>query len=393
MQRINVVIVGAGMYVTGRGTDSLGTIMPALYEWNKKQSLGDIYLASTGQKSINQAKKKIKALEKVMGLKLPITYYPTKTKNNVSAYKDAINEIPKPAACIVSVPDDLHKRVAEYAIRNGLHTLVVKPLAPTVKEVYQLIRAQDRAQVYGAVEFHKRLDWANLKLRDAISNGKIGEPLYFIVEYSQRKSIPTKMFKKWAEKTNIFQYLGVHYVDIIKFVTGARPIRVMATGQKTLLLSQRINAYDATQAVIEWKMPSGNKFSSYILTNWIDPEHTSAMSDQKIKVIGTKGRFESDQKNRGIKVVTDKNGQEEPNPYFCTPYGKNGNVSYKGYGIDSIHQFLSDVMDVEDQKVTIKALEGKRPTFRDSIITTKVLEGVGKSLKNNGKWISLEDLK
>ena len=44
--------------------------------------------------------------------------------------------------------------------------------------------------VYGAVEFHKRWDWANLRLKYALEKELLGEPLYFHIEYSQRKVIP-----------------------------------------------------------------------------------------------------------------------------------------------------------------------------------------------------------
>jgi predicted dehydrogenase len=226
-------------------------------------------------------------------------------------------------------------------------------------------------------------------LRDAIGQGVIGDPLYFLAEFSQRKSMPTKIFKKWAESTNIFQYLGIHYIDMIYYVTKARPIRAMANGQKEWLRAQGINTYDAIEAAIEWELPNRKRFVSHILTNWIDPDSTSAMSDQKIKVIGTKGRFESDQKNRGITVVTDEKGIEEPNPYFCTPFGKAGNIAYRGYGIDSVHQFLNDVCHIEEGLVKIGELEKDRPTFRDSLAPTKALEAVNKSLIKNGEWVKI----
>ena len=35
----NILIVGAGMYVTGRGSDSYGTILPALVNYSKKEKL------------------------------------------------------------------------------------------------------------------------------------------------------------------------------------------------------------------------------------------------------------------------------------------------------------------------------------------------------------------
>ena len=64
------------------------------------------------------------------------------------------------------VPDNLHRKVAEDTIKNGLHTLVVKPLAPTVQEVIELVELQRKNNVYCAVEFHKRFDRSNIKLRD-----------------------------------------------------------------------------------------------------------------------------------------------------------------------------------------------------------------------------------
>lgn len=249
---------------------------------------------------------------------------------------------------------------------------------------------QKKNKVYCAVEFHKRFDYANLKLKDTVAQGLIGDPLYFLVEYSQRKSVPTRHFIKWVRNTNIFQYLGVHYVDIIYFATGAKPKRAMAIGQKNWLVSQRVNAYDSIQAVIEWQSKNGKSFTSCILTNWIDPEKSSAMSDQKIKVIGTRGRFESDQKRRGITIVTDKKGIEEPNPYFCSAYGRYGEVSYHGYGIDSICQFLDDVAEIESGNIGVNDLEGKRPTFKETIVTTAVLEAVNRSLKEGARWVNIE---
>ena len=70
-------------------------------------------------------------------------------------------------------------------------------------------------------------------------------------------------------------------------------------------------------AYIEWELPTKERFTQTLLTNWIDPETSTAMSDQKIKIIGTKGHFESDQKDRGIRINIDDENFEHPNPYFC----------------------------------------------------------------------------
>ena len=385
---LNILIIGTGMYVCGRGTDGYGTILPAIYEWNRSFNQGDIYITGAHNNGVNALKNKVEELNSLYGFNLTPKYFPEENGYNPTAYLDAIHAIPKPACAIVVVPDNLHRKIAGDCIANGLHTLVVKPLAPTLNEVNELIELQKKYKVYCAVEFHKRFDRSNLKLRDTIAGGKIGEPLYCIVEYSQRKSIPKERFKEWVETTNVFQYLGIHYVDIIYYTTRAKPQRVMATGQKGYLSSKGIDTYDSIQAVIEWKLPSGVSFVSSFFTNWVDPEKSSAMSDQKIKVVGTKGRFEADQKNRGIYMINDETGAEEPNPDFCSMYGsEKGDISFKGYGIDSITHFLNDVSLIESGDLKTEDLEDKRPTFKNAIVPTIILEAVNRSLEENGRWL------
>ena len=73
--------------------------------------------------------------------------------------------------------------------------------------------------------------------------------------------------------------------------------------------------------MVEWKTDEGYHFIQTLLVYWIDPETSSAMSDQKIKFIGTRGRFEGDQKERGgVRTLTDGYPLEELNPDFCRAY-------------------------------------------------------------------------
>ncbi|MBW1676560.1 MAG: Gfo/Idh/MocA family oxidoreductase [Deltaproteobacteria bacterium] len=391
-EKLNILVVGAGMYVCGRGTSGYGTVLPALCEWRRRGlPLGEVFLAATRPESISYARQRLDSLNELMGTDLALRTFPDDEEGrDPESYMLALREISRPACAIVVVPDHLHCKVAGDCLKAGAHTLVVKPLAPTVKEARELISLQEKHGVYGAVEFHKRFDRANLKLKEVLGQEKLGDPLYFIVEFSQRKSVPSKVFESWVKESNIFQYLGVHYVDIIYFATGAVPRRVMALGQTGWLRDHGIDTYDAVHGTIEWEGPNGKTFLSHIFTNWIDPESTSAMSDQRIKVIGTKGRYESDQKRRGIEMVTDETGVEEPNPDFCSTYpGGSGTVSYQGYGIESLLTFIRDVIELNQNRITIEQLESVRPTFRDTLASTAVVESVNKSLAQSGAWVEV----
>jgi predicted dehydrogenase len=194
-----------------------------------------------------------------------------------------------------------------------------------------------------------------------------------------------------VEKSNVLQYLGVHYIDIIHFVTGAAPIRVMATGQKNWLKNQGFNVHDSIQCMVEWKMPDSTIFNQTLLTNWVDPETSSAVSDQKIRFVGTKGRFEADQKDRGINLIVDGESIVTPNPDFCQSYGnKTSQIRWEGYGIESIITFLKDVNAIVNNNKFPASFEGNRPTFKESIISTAVIEAVVHSLSDHGNWKPVE---
>ena len=385
---MNIIVIGTGMYVTGRGTDGYGTILPAIIEYIRAyEGIDKISMVGSNGKHSLAALKKLKLLFNKSGVSCPIEIFPKGNTIDSNQYKHVLKGITKPACAIIAVPDHLHYKIANDCLKRGLHTLVVKPLTATVKEANKLINIAQENDAYGVVEFHKRWDRQNLLLRDTFLNGKIGKPLYTWTEYSQRKSIPINVLKSWVEQTNIFQYLGVHYIDIVRFITQALPKRVMAIGQKTWLLNLGIDNYDAIQCIVEWEMPDGLLFSQTLLVNWIDPETSNAMSNQNIKFVGTKGRCEADQKNRGISFYADDSQIEAINPDFCKSYKENGDKNtWKGYGIDSITSFLLDVRSIIKEGKKPIDFEGLRPTFKESLISTAVIEAVNKSLTNDNRW-------
>ena len=387
---LNLLIVGGGMYVCGRGTDNFGTILPAVLEAKKNGLINKIFLTTTSPKSAKIASKQFFKLKKMMHIDCQIEFFPKNNINKKVSYLDVINNF-KIDVAIVAVPDHLHSEICINIMRKSIHCLVVKPLAPTTKEAKKMILTAKKYKVVSEVEFHKRFDIANLILHNKIQNNELGKLQYATIEYSQRKIIPEKIFSKWVSKTNIFQYLGVHYVDLISFLTNFKPLGVIAWGQKDYLKSKKINTWDSIQVNIKWKRNDGGMFLSSHFQNWIDPNSTSSMSDQKINIVGTKGRYYSDQKNRGVQFVSDINGITDINPYFTQQIINPGSnvLTTNGYGIDSVLSFFRDIKDYKKNVMTLKNLDDTRPTFKSTLISTIILEGALKSLNNNNKYIKL----
>lgn len=392
-QGLHVLIIGTGAYVCGRGSQGLGTILPACFEARRKGMIRSLSFASHHGGSFAVLEEKHRELCRKTGLTLPYSRFPGDSRSDPQAYREALRNLPDPGAVIVATPDEWHHPMALAALQAGKHVLVVKPLTPKAAEAAELVEEAEERGLYNAVDYHKRWDWANLQLLRQFREGQLGEPLFFHVEYSQQRWVPEKAFAAWLKSTSVFQYLGVHYADIIHYVTGARPLRVAAAAQQARLRSLGLEAADAIEALVEWQMPgSGRKFISSFLTHWVDPGCTSAVSYQSIKLIGTHGRFESDQKNRGVEAVSEHGGVSHPNPYFCQPYPgpEPGKLQWRGYGIDSILQFFADTLDVVSGRLTSRDLAAQRPSFRQAMVATAISEAVHQSLSQDGQWTSIK---
>jgi len=387
---MKILIIGGGMFVTGRGSDSSGTIIPAIVEAIIANMITNVAIATTNYKSAKKSVDLSKEILSKSGINKDIDYYPKSGKNKDS-YKVAINEF-NPDLAIVCVPDHLHYEVTKHVLLESIHCLVVKPFVLEYEHGKELTDLAIQNNLINRVEFHKRLDESNILMRDEFRLGKLGKPLYFTVEYSQRKSIPQNVFRSWAASSNIVNYLGVHYIDLIYYTTGYTPKSVCTWSQSKFLCSNGINTPDAIQVVIVWEDNFGDTFNSIIAVNWIDPNSSSAMSDQRILLVGTEGRCLADQKNRGVEVVNDSdNGTRIVNPYFTQSYVNNGIVRHSGYGIRSVLSFISEVYTFKNHGLENNSeCDSIQASFNDALISTCVLDHVSKSLKNPGKIIRIE---
>lgn len=375
------------MYVTGRGSNTKGTIMPAIVESFISGEITDVAIATTNSLS---AKKSAELAEKILlesGVSKKVNYYP-KSGKNTKSYLEALKDF-NPDAAIVSVPDHLHYEVTKCVLTNYVHCLVVKPFVLESKHGIELIKIANEKNLINRVEFHKRLDESNIFIRDNFKLGKFGKPLYFTVEYSQKKIIPIDVFKSWSAKSSIANYLGVHYIDLIYFITEYLPKSVTVWSQSKYLLKNKIDTPDSMQIVIEWISNDKDTFTSVMSINWIDPNSSSAMSDQRLLLVGTNARCLADQKNRGIEFVSDENaGTSMINPYFTNTYTRGDYIRYKGYGVQNIISFIREVHNVNDDSNS--SSYDYQASFKDAMVSTLVLEAVSEALITPGTKVIIK---
>jgi predicted dehydrogenase len=386
---MKILVVGAGMYVTGRDGSGTGTILSSLAEYSRTNALSEITLVATKEENGPKVRQELDRINKKLSTSLRVTY--KALGNGIENYLKFVRESQFDLA-IISTPDHLHATHVVPLLEAKTHCLIVKPLAPSLKEGRQIYDAQKKAGVHAAVEFHKRWDETNLLTKRDIKENKFGDLLYITIDYSQRIHIPLETFGSWSSRTNIFQYLGVHYVDLIYFLTGFVPTRLSAYGSSGILKDRGVNTFDSVSATIFWKKPGTDcHFVSQFAVHWVDPNSSPAMSDQRFKLIGTKGRIECDQRNRGITTLTHK-GTEYPNPYFSDYLeDEDGGWKFQGYGFKSISSFLNDCLALKERRLTWNNLEDCRPSVKQSLVSTAAVEAANSSLAKQGEWVEIDD--
>jgi len=147
-------------------------------------------------------------------------------------YKEVFASGPPGSIAVIAVPDQLHYPILKEAIRSDLHVCIVKPLVlkySQAEEIAQL--AYERGLVVG-VEYHKRFDDRNLIARRDYRAGRLGEfrlaQAQMIEPYYYRNS----NFQNWCtcEDSDMFTYVGCHYVDLLAFITDLKPVSVSVYG-------------------------------------------------------------------------------------------------------------------------------------------------------------------
>ena len=139
-----------------------------------------------------------------------------------------------PVAVVVAMPDPLHHEVVMAAISAEQNVLCVKPLVLSYSQSEEIRKAAWEKGVFVGVEYHKRFDRRALMARRQYARGDFGVfamgEAKMIEPYYYRRS----NFQNWftTDKTDPFTYVGCHYVDLVWFITGLKPVELSVSGVK-----------------------------------------------------------------------------------------------------------------------------------------------------------------
>lgn len=158
-------------------------------------------------------------------------------------------------AVSIAVPTTLHKKVALDAIKKGINVLVEKPIADTVENADEIIRAARRNKVKLVVGHVERFNPAIIKLKELIDSGLLGK----VVSISAKR---VGLYNPRIKDVGIIIDLGTHDIDIMSYLYGEKIKQVYA------LAGSVVHSHE-DHAIITLNFSSGS--SGVIDTNWLTP--------------------------------------------------------------------------------------------------------------------------
>ncbi|MCK4793595.1 MAG: Gfo/Idh/MocA family oxidoreductase [Desulfobacteraceae bacterium] len=398
-----VCVVGGGMITKIQ-------LLPTIYHLQREGIVGDIHVCALDAPPLRELQED-PALERAFPGQ-SFAPHPDPAKVDPSekfpdSYKELFASAPKGSIAVIAVPDQLHYTILKNAVENDLHVCIVKPLVlkhAQAEEIAQL--AYERGVVVG-VEYHKRFDYRNLMARKEYRNGRLGEfrlaQAQMIEPYYYRDS----NFQNWCtcENSDMFTYVGCHYVDLIAFITGLKPVSVSLYG----IVDEYPNGKEGflwTDGRIIWEngaclsvvdaigypdAAAGGNAQGLTMWNQGDTDATLlAHSDQY----------------RGVKCSYNSPGDEpgdtiyaEPNPDYFQMINQGGDGLVPiGYGHRSAEYIIkagckaSQISDLSERQKLIKQYdeEGIMATPANSSYNELVIEAARVSISNGGREVQID---
>lgn len=404
---LDVVIVGGGMI-----TNDL--LLPSVYQLQREGVTGPLRICALNSAPLKALKDNAEILEAFPGCDFQA--YPDINTPPDQAFPDlyteALDSLDPRQAVIVAVPDQFHYDMVMAALQRDQHVLCVKPLVLKYDQAAEIEHLAHEKGLFVGVEYHKRFDRRSLVARRQYGLGQFGDfkmgEAKLIEPYFYRHS----NFQNWftCDKTDPFVYIGCHYVDLVYFITGLKPVAVSVAG-------------------VKGRFPNGNEgymwsngrvvFENGALLSVTDglgyPDDAAGSNDQGLIMYcegdDRTGMIQHDDQYRGVRhsyldpigCGGSRYSYSSPDFYKLVPWEGEGSQPV-GYGFDSVAASLRAMADIEAQTAGMaprESLERRRQlvdeidkrgiiaTPANSFINELVVEAARLSILQDAAWVDI----
>lgn len=204
---------------------------------------------------------------------------------------DALLARPDVPVLLVTLPTDEVPATLIRAARAGKHLICEKPGARSAEEFQSVLAALDTAHVHFTMPYLWRANPAIQQMRSLVQAGALGRlvsvELRQVTTQVRLRDPKHWLFRRDVAGGGILSWLGCHWLDLLRYVTGEEVTRVSAT--LDTLSGEAIDVEDV--ASLSMRLTEGavaSLYAGYLLPSG-RPGYEGARYDQAIILRGTEG--------------------------------------------------------------------------------------------------------
>ncbi len=283
-------------------------------------------------------------------------------------FREALKD-PEVQAVVVVTPTRFHRELVVAAARAGRHILCEKPMAITVEECREMIRAAEEHRVVLQVGFMRRFDPGFLAAKEAIERGDIG-PVVQVKSLTHGPSVPQPWMYDLQASNGPLAEVNSHDIDTLRWYTGSEFQEVYAVAGNYRCPEARADYpdfYDNVSLLARFR----NGMQGFI---------GGAVSvgygyDSRVEVLGA----------RGLLCV---GRQEQGSVVTCTPEGGIVRPFVKSW-----RNLFQEAYEAEDRGCVeaVTECEAPRVSGRDGLLAVQVVEAGNRSIRER-RPITLAEL-
>ncbi|QHQ60456.1 inositol 2-dehydrogenase [Anaerocolumna sedimenticola] len=231
--------------------------------------------------------------------------------NIYTDYKDILKDSSIDAVLICS-STDTHADIAIEAIKANKHVFCEKPISQDLSKIKAVMDVLAGSNVKFQVGFNRRFDHNFEAVRNAVSEGKIGD-VHIVKVTSRDPDAPPIEYVKVSG--GMFLDMTIHDFDMVRYLTSSDVVEVYANG--TALVNPAIkDAGDIDTAIITMKLSNG---ALAVIDNSRKADYGY---DQRAEVFGSKGQVAVTNDSGSTAVISTASGVtgEKPLYFFLERY-------------------------------------------------------------------------
>jgi predicted dehydrogenase len=283
-------------------------------------------------------------------------------------FREALQD-PAVRALIVVTPTRFHREITVAAALSGRHVLCEKPMAISVEECRDMVRAADEQRVVLQIGFMRRFDPSFRAAKEAIEAGDIG-PVVQVKSLTYGPSVPQPWMYDLRASGGPLAEVNSHDIDTLRWYTGDEFQEVYAIAgnyRSPEAKTDYPDFYDNVSLLARFRGGMQGFIGGAVSVSY--------GYDSRVEILGT----------RGLLCV---GRQEQGSTLTCTTQG-----SIVRPFVRSWRNLFMEAYEEEDREFIRAIIEGRPPqvTGRDGLLAAQVVEAGNRSIRE-GRPVSLPEL-